>query len=110
MNPVLWQMIEHRFTKAHASSYLDGDLDRRGRERIERHTSVCPHCRALFASLRRMIDDLSGLAPARGATVADGVLERLRRHLTCARGSAAGARGAPLAPAHRRTARTHSDG
>lgn len=79
MNPVLWQMIDHRFTKSHASGYLDGELDRPGRERIERHTSVCPHCRALLASLRRMIEELSGLTPAPGASVADGVLERVRR-------------------------------
>lgn len=79
MNPVLWQMIDHRFTKAQASSYLDGELDQPGRERIERHTSVCPQCRALLASLRRMIEELPRLSPAPKRGVADGVLERLRR-------------------------------
>lgn len=79
MNPVLWRMIDHRFTKIHASGYLDGDLDQLGRERIARHTSVCPQCRALLSSLRRMIEELSGLTSTPGASVADGVVERLRR-------------------------------
>ena len=79
MNSVLWQMIDHRFTKAHASGYLDGELDRPGRERIERHTSVCPQCRALLASLRRMLAELSRLTPGPRASVADGVLDRLHR-------------------------------
>jgi hypothetical protein len=40
--------------------------------------SVYPQCAALLTSLRRMIELLPGLeAPA--PTVADGVLERLRR-------------------------------
>lgn len=78
MKPVLWQLADHRFTQAHASEYLDGDLEESGRARIELHTSVCRKCRALLASLRRMIDELPRLSPAPPASVADGVLERLR--------------------------------
>ncbi len=79
MNSVLWQMMDHRFTKAHASGYLDGELDQSGRERIERHTSVCPQCWALLASLRRVVEELSRLSPAPRAGLADGVLDRLHR-------------------------------
>ena len=79
MISVLWQMLDHRFTKAHASGYLDGELDEAGRERIERHTSVCPQCRALLVSLRRMLAELSRLTPGPRAGVADGVLDRLHR-------------------------------
>ena len=78
MKPVLWQAMDHRFTKARASGYLDGDLDQRDRDRIDRHTSVCPQCRALLASLRRVIEELSGLSSAPRARVAEGILERLR--------------------------------
>lgn len=77
MSPVLWQMVDHRFTKTHASQYLDGELNRNGRERIERHTSVCPQCRALIATLRRVIDELPGLASAPRGGIAERVLERL---------------------------------
>ncbi len=79
MSGVLWQMVDHRFTKAHASEYLDGELPQAERERVERHASVCPKCRALLASLRRMIETLPGLAAQPQPSVADGVLERLRR-------------------------------
>jgi anti-sigma factor RsiW len=72
-------MVDHRFTKAHASEYLDGELPQAGRERVERHASVCPRCRALLASLRRMIETLPNLAAQQGPSVTDGVLERLRR-------------------------------
>ena len=79
MSGVLRQMVEHRFTKAHASEYLDGELPQAERKRVERHASVCPKCRALLASLRRMIETLPGLAAQPRPSVADGVLERLRR-------------------------------
>ncbi len=72
-------MVDHRFTKAHASGYLDDDLSPAGRRRVERHTSVCPQCRELLASLRRMLDGLGGLGgPPRPGTV-DGVVERIWR-------------------------------
>ncbi|MDP9384898.1 MAG: zf-HC2 domain-containing protein [Actinomycetota bacterium] len=76
---MLWQMVDHRFTRAHASEYLDGELPQAEHERVERHASVCPKCRALLASLRRMIETLPGLAAQPLPSVADGVLERLRR-------------------------------
>ncbi|MDQ3066825.1 MAG: zf-HC2 domain-containing protein [Actinomycetota bacterium] len=76
---MLRQMLDHRFTKAHASEYLDGDLPPTGRSRVERHTSVCPQCRELIASLRRMLDALPALGATRQPTVADGIVERLRR-------------------------------
>ena len=79
MIPVLWRAIDHRFTAAHASEYLDGQMPEAGRRRIERHTSICPQCRTLLASLRRMIDLLPRLAAPPATGVADGVVERLRR-------------------------------
>lgn len=79
MNPVLWQAADHRFTQAHASEYLDGELEPAGRQRIESHTSVCPRCRLLLAALRRMIEALGTLSPVPRESVADRVLEHLRR-------------------------------
>jgi len=76
---VLWEMLDHRFTAAHASEYLDGDLSNAGCTRVERHASVCPGCRVLFASLRRLVDTLPGLATPPRASIAGGVLERLQR-------------------------------
>ena len=72
-------MVDHRFTKAHASDYLDGELSDDARRRVERHTSVCPQCRAVLASLRRMLDTLPRLAAPPRESVANGVIDRLRR-------------------------------
>ncbi len=79
MRPVLWQAADHRFTQVHASEYLDGELEQAGRQRIEDHTSVCPKCRSLLAALRRIIDELARLSPMPRGSVADSVLEHLRR-------------------------------
>lgn len=77
--PVLRQMLDHRFTKARASDYIEGDLPPDGQRRVERHTSVCPQCRELIASLRRMLGDLPTLRATPQGSVADGAVERFRR-------------------------------
>lgn len=71
---------EHRWTHDHLSEYLDDDLSAAERHRVEEHTSLCPHCRRVLATLRRTLDGLRTLG-ARPTTpgVTDEVLERLRR-------------------------------
>jgi anti-sigma factor RsiW len=71
-------MGDHRFTMSHASEYLDGELDERGRRRIETHTAICAPCRRLVESLRRTVAALRGLQSDSDAAVADAVIERLR--------------------------------
>lgn len=74
---------DHRFTVAHASDYLDGDLDEAGRARVEHHARFCPKCHELLASLKRTIRALRELRAADDdvageADIADGVIARLR--------------------------------
>jgi len=74
---------DHRFTLAHASDYLDGDLDAAGRERVERHAGLCPKCRELLESLGRTVAALRELGSPRAAApaaagVAPGIVARLR--------------------------------
>ena len=76
--PVLRQMLDHRFTSRHASAYVDGELSAADSRRVEQHTAVCPLCRELIASLRRMLEALPVLT-VRQPGIADGVLDRLRR-------------------------------
>jgi anti-sigma factor RsiW len=76
---VIRQLLDHRFTKSHASDYVDGDLPPSGRQRVERHTSVCPQCRELIASLRRMLDALPALRTMPQTSVAESAIERFRR-------------------------------
>jgi len=71
-------MREHRWTHSHLSAYLDEELDRRERARVEEHTGICPHCRRVLATLRRTLEGLRGLSAERRPDVADAVIERLR--------------------------------
>jgi anti-sigma factor RsiW len=71
-------MLDHRFTRGHASGYVDGELTVDERRRVEHHASVCPKCRELLASLRRTVIALRRLPSARGGNVAERVVERLR--------------------------------
>jgi anti-sigma factor RsiW len=74
-------MLDHRFTRRHISEYLDGELDARGRERVERHSHLCPVCHRMVATLRQMLDGLRAMGqdPSdTGSPIADGVIARLR--------------------------------
>lgn len=70
---------EHRWTHQHLSEYLDGELDRGARERVERHVGMCPECRRVLATLKRTLAGLMGLRRQDEATdIADRVIGRLR--------------------------------
>ena len=71
--------LDHRWTGAHMSDYLDGNLGPRERRRLEEHVHWCPECRHLLETLRRTVEGLMGLRPAPDPSVASGVIERLRR-------------------------------
>jgi predicted anti-sigma-YlaC factor YlaD len=47
--------LDHRWTQRHVSDGLDGELSRTERDRLARHEAVCPECRGLLASLRRLL-------------------------------------------------------
>lgn len=57
--------LDHRWVPGHTSAYLDGELDARGRARIERHARVCPECGRLLQSVREMLALLRAQPPAR---------------------------------------------
>lgn len=69
---------DHRFTRGHASEYLDGELGTGGARRIERHAALCPQCRRLIATLRRTVAALGSMHAAPRPGIADGVIARLR--------------------------------
>lgn len=72
-------MREHEWTHAHLSDYVDEDLSRAERERLEEHVGMCPQCRRVLATLRRTLEGLMKLPVEPRPSVADGVIERLRR-------------------------------
>jgi len=78
-----WRFIrEHVWTRRHLDAYLDGELDRRSRMRVEGHAELCPQCRRLIATLKEALAGLRRLRdqPAPGARegVAESVIGRLR--------------------------------
>jgi len=72
-------MREHEWTHAHLSDYLDGDLSRADRDRVEEHVGMCPQCRRVLRTLRRTLEKLMDLPLEPRPRVAEGVIERLRR-------------------------------
>jgi predicted anti-sigma-YlaC factor YlaD len=72
-------MRDHRWTQAHFSDYLDGDLGSTERGRVEEHVHWCPECRRLLESLRRTLRGLMDLRMTPDVSIAAGVIDRLRR-------------------------------
>ena len=72
-------MRDHRWTQAHLSDYLDGDLQSGERQRVEEHVHWCPECRRVLESLRRTLKGLMDLRTTRDESIAPGVIDRLRR-------------------------------
>ena len=72
---------EHRWTRRHASEYLDGELDRVGTQRAERHIGKCPECDELLASLGVIVRTLAAIGGAPQRDVAAAVLFNVRRRL-----------------------------
>ncbi len=71
-------VLDHRYTRTHASDYLDGELDGHGQHRVDEHTGMCPQCRHFVASLRRTVVGLMGLRADPDSGMADEVIRRLR--------------------------------
>src|SRR5918995_1896493 len=53
--------------RALMSEYVDGDLDRDGRKRVERHVRFCHRCHTVLGNLRKMLGRLRGLQEAQPA-------------------------------------------
>jgi predicted anti-sigma-YlaC factor YlaD len=68
------------------SSLLEGALHGRKAKRVLRHLARCPKCREVLQSLARTVEGLRSIGRAdslelRQPSVADAVLERIRRGL-----------------------------
>lgn len=70
---------DHRFTRARASAFLDGDLDPKGRERVQAHMHICPPCARFVATLRDTVAALNALHRSETPNVVDGILARLHQ-------------------------------
>lgn len=71
-------MREHRWTHAHLSDYVDEELPPDEAARVEAHVGICPQCRRVLATLRRMLEGLRSLQAESDTGIAAAVIERLR--------------------------------
>jgi len=72
---------DHRWAPVHMSAYLDGELGRSRRTRMERHTEECAECRRLLGGLQRMLGALRRLPPPEGGADAVQLTASVRRRL-----------------------------
>ena len=74
--------LDHRWAPPRMSAYLEGDMGRRGRRRLERHLSRCAVCTRKLRVLREVLGGLRGLRdedPAPAPSLTGAVLQRLER-------------------------------
>lgn len=79
--------IDHRWTPAHASEYIDGECSPAERLRVERHIEECPECRELLRELNAVVGSLGGLRHEGGRLVAGSILASVRTRLEEAPGN-----------------------
>gem|GEM_PF-1348918 len=70
-------MFDHRWTKAHLSDEIDGNLRPDDRSRLRHHVHECEKCNRLLDSLRQTVDALRTTANRSKPGVAERVIERL---------------------------------
>lgn len=71
--------LTHEAIRDQLNDRLDGTLDERERERVDRHLAVCASCRAFARSLEQTVEALGDLSPPKMPGPAR---ERLRQRLT----------------------------
>lgn len=70
---------DHDWVRERMSDYVDGDLAREDRADVEEHVGMCPGCRRILNTLRSTLRQLAALSEEPEPSVADAVIQRLRR-------------------------------
>lgn len=76
-------VASHDETQERLSAYLEGELRGRQYKRVMRHLTLCPTCRDILRSLALTLERLRSLGrgdgPPAPPSVADAVVDRIRR-------------------------------
>jgi anti-sigma factor RsiW len=69
---------DHRWSQRHLSHYVEGDLSRRGRRRLDRHALDCADCGRGVRALRALVLATRGLDGLAGVPAPAAIFDRVR--------------------------------
>jgi hypothetical protein len=69
---------DHRWSQRHLSHYVEGDLSRRGRRRLDRHALDCADCGRGLRALRALVLAVRGLDGLAGLPAPATIFDRVR--------------------------------
>jgi hypothetical protein len=69
---------DHDWSQRHLSHYVEGDLRRRARRRLERHARGCADCGRGIRAMRALVHAAQGLGELTGARAPATIFDRVR--------------------------------
>ena len=69
---------DHEWSQEHLSHYIEGDLGRRARRRLELHAADCPDCSRGIRALRALLRLVHGAGERSGERAPASVFDRVR--------------------------------
>ena len=69
---------DHRWSQRHLSHYVEGDLNRRARRRLDRHARDCADCGRGLLALRALVYAVQGLDGLAGVRAPATIFDRVR--------------------------------
>jgi anti-sigma factor RsiW len=69
---------DHAWSQEHLSHYIDGDMSRRARRRLELHARDCPECSLGIRALRALLRLLHGASERAGSRAPAGIFDLVR--------------------------------
>ena len=69
---------DHQWSQQHLSHYVEGDLRRRARRRLDRHTRDCVECGRGIRATRALVYAIQGLGELAGVRAPATIFDRVR--------------------------------
>jgi len=69
---------DHRWSQAHLSHYVEGDLNPRARRRLDRHARDCVDCGRGIQAMRALVYWVQGLDGLAGVRAPASIFDRVR--------------------------------
>jgi hypothetical protein len=69
---------DHQWSQQHLSHYVEGDLRRRARRRLERHADDCADCGRGVRAMRALLRLIPGIEGSEAIRAPAGIFDRVR--------------------------------